>query len=145
VNKGLEWKKCAQYGIVCCRKVNFYIIENYNFLLQMNLAKKGPGPNSRIPLPTGRYFLNLSPSEIPPPRTPVHSNVRPPKSGGMRKASMERTLPLDSPSTYRGLTPVGQPGREILDIPKASATSLSHHQAKPTTIEANMNVNNNEL
>ncbi|XP_060603344.1 cytosolic carboxypeptidase-like protein 5 isoform X5 [Ruditapes philippinarum] len=110
----------------------------------MNLAKKGPGPNSRIPLPTGRYFLNLSPSEIPPPRTPVHSNVRPPKSGGMRKASMERTLPLESPSTYRGLTPVGQSGREILDIPKASATSLSHHQAKPTTIEANMNVNNNE-
>ena len=112
----------------------------------MNLAKKGPGPNSRIPLPTGRYFLNLSPSEIPPPRTPVHSNVRLPKSGGVRKTSTDRALPLESPSTYRGLTPVGQSaGREILDIPKASATSLSHTQTKPTTIEANMNANNNEL
>ncbi|XP_053394186.1 cytosolic carboxypeptidase-like protein 5 isoform X3 [Mercenaria mercenaria] len=111
----------------------------------MNLAKKGPGPNSRIPLPTGRYFLNLSPSELPPPKTPGQSNVRPPKSGGVRKTSSDRSLPLESPASHRGLTPVAQLGREILDIPKANATSLSHTQAKPTMIEANMNVNNNEL
>lgn len=108
----------------------------------MSLAKKGTGPNSRIPLPTGRYFLNLSPSELPPSRTPVHNNVRPPKSGGVRK--LDRSLPLESPSSHRGLTPVGQQGREILDIPKASATTLSHTQAKTSAVEPNLNINNNE-
>lgn len=111
----------------------------------MNLAKKGSGSHSRIPLPTGRYFLNLSPSDITPSRTSVHNNIRPPKSGGVRKANLDRSMPLESPSNHRVLTPVGQSAREILDIPKASATSLTNTHAKTSTVEPNLNVNNNEL
>jgi hypothetical protein len=145
----------------------------------MTLARKGSGPSSRIPLPTGRYFLNLSPSDIPQPRTPAgQNNLRPPpKSGGVRRPNLDRSLPLESPSSHRVLTPVGSASRdvlasssrdvlasssrdvlasssrdvlasssrEILDIPKATATSLTPSQPKATVIEANVNINSNEV
>lgn len=127
-------------------------------MFQIAIAKKGGQHNSRIPLPTGRYFLNLSPNDLPPTRTP--NNLRPPKSGNARRVNQDRTLNLETPSTVRTLTPVNQAkitndlppkshdhkeGREVLDVHKASATSLSSTQSKASVVEANLNSNSNEM
>lgn len=76
-------------------------------VFQISLAKKGAGQqNSRIPLPTGRYFLNLSPTDVPPPRTPITNNLRQQqRSAGNRRPNMERSLPLESPTSHHTLTP----------------------------------------
>lgn len=113
------------------------------------MSKRGSGPTSRIPLPTGRYFLNLSPNELSGSNRQASGNLRPPKSGSARRPNMDKTMPLESPSSHRVLTPVGQPsreGRELYDVHKASATSLSSTQhVKATPIEANTNTNNNDM
>ncbi|WAR24219.1 CBPC5-like protein [Mya arenaria] len=127
------------------------------------LSKKNGSQNSRIPLPTGRYFLNLSPTDLPPPRTPITNNLRPqpPKSASSRRNTLDRSLPLESPSSHRTLTPVGTlrssersgdqgrqksgergDGRDVLDVSKASATSLSSNTStRPAIIDANMSAN----
>ncbi|XP_052225605.1 cytosolic carboxypeptidase-like protein 5 isoform X2 [Dreissena polymorpha] len=120
----------------------------------MALARRSGNQNSRIPLPTGRHFLNLSPTDLPPPRTPITNNLRPPKSATNRRPNqvLDRSLPLESPSTHRTLTPVGQlkssesrESREVLDLHKASATSLtSNTSSKPSLIEANISANASE-
>lgn len=65
-----------------------------NFIPQLAIAKKS-GPPSRIPLPTGRQFMQLtSPTvqELSPPRVPNRSgrySQRTPQPYPVRKASAE--------------------------------------------------------
>ncbi|KAL4236440.1 Cytosolic carboxypeptidase-like protein 5 [Mactra antiquata] len=115
----------------------------------VSMSKKGSGPQSRIPLPTGRYFLNLSPSETSGAKGQPAGSFRAPKSGNAQQRAFDRSLPLESPSSHRVLTPVSQSreGRELYDIHKASATSLpsTNQPVKPTPIETNTNTNNNDI
>ena len=127
----------------------------------MSISKKA-GPASRIPLPTGRYFLNLSPppgevqqsNNISARNLPSSGNLRPQKSAANRRASAEKhkatpelsRLPSATPGT-KSLSPVTQyrshdqkEGRELLDMPKANATALqqphSKHPPAPPTSDA---------
>ena len=127
-----------------CTEILFYNI-------QISIAKKS-GPTSRIPLPTGRYFLNLSPppGELPPPKTlsasnlPTSGNLRPQKSSGLRRTSGEQRKLTSEPSKLPSGTPGSTPlspvtqyrsreqkeGRELLEMPKANATSLPQPQSR---------------
>ena len=86
-------------------------------MLQISIAKKS-GPTSRIPLPTGRYFLNLSPppgAEQPSPsktisasNLPTSGNLRPQKSAN-RRASSSKNQIIDTnrlPSGASSTTPL---------------------------------------
>ncbi|KAL3867842.1 hypothetical protein ACJMK2_040688, partial [Sinanodonta woodiana] len=86
------------------------------------IAKKS-GPPSRIPLPTGRYFLNLTPpnTELPPPKTPgrLGSSYRYHLSA--RKEASPR-VPLET-SMSVGM-PEYKETREMLEMSKVDAMPL---------------------
>ncbi|KAK3592089.1 hypothetical protein CHS0354_019346 [Potamilus streckersoni] len=86
------------------------------------IAKKS-GPPSRIPLPTGRYFLNLTPpnTELPPPKTPgrLGSSYRYPLSA---KKEASPRVPLETPMSLSMLE-YKEP-REVLEMSKVDAMLL---------------------